>query len=245
MTWECLAGNDVVTSRPKFFKQAMAAPAEDGYRLLLDGKPVKTPKGRPLAVPSLALAEGLAAEWNALQDKIDPDALPLTRLANTALDGTTQNRALMLEDLARYAGGDLICYRAESPEPLIAREAAAWNPLLTWAKEALGAALAVTAGVVHCPQPEAAVQALMAAAARHDAFGLTALHLATGLTGSLVLALALAKGRLTAAEAWAAATVDEAYQTELWGVDAEAKARADRHLGDLQSAERFLRFLGA
>jgi chaperone required for assembly of F1-ATPase len=215
----------------------------DGFRLLLDGKAVKTPKSRVLAVPSRALAEALAAEWNALEDKLDPEALPLTRLANTAVDGTAENRALMLDDLSRYADGDLICYRAEAPEALVAREAAAWDPLLAWARETLGAGLVVASGVVHRPQAPEAIVALRAAAAGFDDFALTAAHLAIGLTGSVVIGLALAKGRLTAEEAWAAATVDETFQAEIWGVDAEAKARADRHLGALRSAERFLRLL--
>jgi chaperone required for assembly of F1-ATPase len=230
-------------ARPKFFSAAAARPIGEGFELRLDGKPVKTPKGRALRVPTAALAEALAAEWNALEDKIDPAALPLTRLCNTALDGTAENRALMLEDLARYAGGDLLCYRAAGPEALIAREAASWDPLLAWASQALGAALGVTIGLVHRPQEPAAIAALTAAAARLDDFALTALHLATGVTGSLVLGLALAAGRLTAEEAWAAATVDEAYQAERWSADPEAEARAGRHRDELAIAERLLRLL--
>jgi chaperone required for assembly of F1-ATPase len=232
-------------TRPKFFKAAAAEPLEGGFALLLDGKPVKTPKARALVAPTRALAEALAAEWNALEDKIEPAALPLTRLVNTVLDGTSENRALILEDLRRYATGDLLCYRAEGPEPLIAREAALWDPLLAWAKATLGADLRVTAGIVHRPQDPDAVTALSMATARLDDLTLTAVHLATGLTGSLVLGLALAAGRVSADEAFAAATVDEAYQAELWGIDAEAKARADRHREDLQTAERLLRLVGA
>jgi chaperone required for assembly of F1-ATPase len=230
-------------SRPKFFKSATAASAGEGFALLLDGNPVKTPKGRALRVPGQALAEALAVEWTALEDKIDPTALPLTKLVNTVLDGTAENRGLMLEDLGRYAGGDLLCYRAEGPEPLIAREGAAWDPVLAWANEAFGADLAVTSGIVHRPQDEAAIAALTAQVARLDDFALTALHLATGLTGSLLLGLALTHGRLSADEAWAAATVDEAYQAELWGVDTEAEARSHRHRDELRLAERFLRLL--
>ena len=232
-------------SRPKFFKVAAAEPMEGGFSLTLDGKPVKTPKTRKLIVPTRALAEALAAEWNALEDKIEPAALPLTRLVNTVLDGASENRALILEDLRRYATGDLLCYRAEGPEPLVAREAAAWDPLLDWAKAALGAELRVTAGIVHHPQDPAAVAALSSPTARLDDFTLTAVHLATGLTGSLVLGLALAAGRMSADEAFAASTVDEAYQAELWGVDDEAKARADRQRDDLRTAERFLRLMAA
>ena len=228
-------------TRPKFFALAHVHSGADGHRLLLDGKPVKTPKGRPLVLSSAALAEALAGEWNALQDRIDPAALPLTRLANTVLDGTAENRALMLEDLARFAGSDLLCYRAEEPEPLIAREAAAWDPLLAWARETLGASLHVTAGIVHRPQAPEAVRALTAAAAGLDDFTLTGLHMATGLTGSLILGLALLQGRVNAAEAWAAATVDEAFQAELWGVDEEAKARTDQLARELAVAERFVR----
>lgn len=228
--------------RPKFFKEAAPQRAADGFRLLLDGKPVKTPKGRPLTVPSAALAQALAGEWNALATAIDPQALPLTRLVNTVIDGTAENRALILEDLRRYAGADLLCYRGE-PEALAAREAEAWDPLLGWARTAHGAALSVTSGVVHCPQPEAARDALMAAAARLDDFALTAVHVAAGLTGSVIIALGMAEGRLDAASAWQAARVDEAYQAELWGVDSEAEARADRLAAELAQAERFLSLL--
>jgi len=230
-------------SRPKFFREARAEPTVGGFRLLLDGKPVKTPKGRMLTVPTLALAEALAQEWNALKAQIDPAALPLTRLANTTIDGMGQNRALVLQDLVRYAGSDLICYRSGEPPALVAREAAAWDPLLEWAGETLDAKLVTTSGVMHRPQSEDAIDALAAAAFRLNDFALAALHLATGLTGSLVLALALVHGRLDAAEAWRLSTIDETFQAEQWGMDAEAEARAKRHAGQLADAERFLRLI--
>jgi chaperone required for assembly of F1-ATPase len=230
-------------SRPKFFREARAEPALGGFRLLLDGKPVKTPKGRMLAVPTFTLAEALAQEWNALKTQIDPAALPLTRLANTTIDRMGQNRALVLQDLVRYAGSDLICYRSTEPPALAAREAEAWDPLLQWSAQSLDARLVTTSGVMHRPQSEDAVDALAAAAFRLDDFALTALHMTTGLTGSLVLALALVHGRLDAAEAWRLSTIDETFQAEQWGRDAEAEARAKNHAAALVDAERFLRLL--
>jgi chaperone required for assembly of F1-ATPase len=231
--------------RRKFFQEARAEAAGDGFRLLLDGKPVKTPRGRVLIVPTAALAEALAAEWNALEAVVDPARLPLTRLVNTALDGLAQSRALVLQDLARYAGSDLICYRSLEPDALAQREAAAWDPLIAWARDVLGGDLVVTTGVIHRAQSEDAIDALAASAVALDDFALTALHTATGVTGSLVIALALVHGRVDAAEAWRLSAIDETFQAERWGRDEEAEARAANHQAALQDAARFLRFCAA
>jgi chaperone required for assembly of F1-ATPase len=233
-----------MSARPRFFEEARVEAGVNGYRLLLDGKPVKTPKGRPLSVPTRALAEALAREWNALGTQVDPARLPLTRLANTAIDGLALNRALVLQDLVRYAGSDLICYRCAEPAALALRQAQAWDPLIVWAAEALDADLVITTGVLHRAQSEDAVDALAGAAWRFDDFALTALHMATGLTGSLVLALALAHGRLDAADAWRLSSVDETFQIEQWGQDEEAQTRAANHAAALADAERFMRLLG-
>lgn len=230
--------------RPKFFKQANVSPSAAGWGLQLDGKPIKTPKGYQLWVPSCALAQALADEWNGLDDKIDPTRLPLTRLANTAIDGTAQNRGALLADLRRYGGNDLICYRCEGPDALAAREAEIWDPLLAWCRNVLGAELTIVHGVIHQPQPEAQIDTLTAALAGADHFALTALHLVAGITGSMVIALALAKGHLSVAGAYDAAFLQETFQAEQWGFDEEATARLVRLRRELYDAARFLALLG-
>lgn len=230
-------------SRPplgRFYREAIAAPADRAFTVLLDGKALRTPKGSPVHLPTRALAEAIADEWTAQGERIEPAQMPMTKLANTALDGVRLHRAQVLADLDRYAGSDLLCYRASEPEALQARQAAAFDPILAWAEATLGARLAVTSGIVPIDQPASARTALADAAQGFDDFSLTALHTATTLLGSLVLGLALAAGRIDAGEAWQQATLDEIFQAERWGVDAEAEARLTARGRALEDAARFL-----
>lgn len=221
----------------RFYREAGVVQAEGGFRLVLDGRGANTPGRRPLTVPSAALGDLLAAEWAAQDGVIDPRRMPLTRLVNTTIDGVVERRDAVAEDLGAYAGTDLVAYRAGSPERLVADQAAAWDPLVAWAAEALGARLFLAEGVMHVEQPEESVSALSAAVrAVDDPFHLAALHALTTLTGSLVIALAVLHGRLTADEAWAAAHVDELYQARVWGRDAEAEARLAHRRAEFDAA---------
>jgi chaperone required for assembly of F1-ATPase len=234
-----------MTTRPKRFYRAVsvdgAAPA---VRVLLDDKPIRTPAKRELAVPSRALAEAVAAEWEAQGEHVDSATMPLTRLVNSALDGVVGREAEVRAEIAKYAARDLLCYRAEGPAELVRRQVRAWDPVLAWARTGLGAGLVVGQGIAPVAQPPAAVAAMERALAGLDAFALAAHHVMTTLTGSALLALAHAGGRLTAEEAWAAAHIDEDWQISQWGEDAEAAARRDRRWGEMQAASRLLALLG-
>lgn len=210
----------------RFYAAAGLAESPHGFRLTLDGRPANTPARNPLALPTRGLGEAVAAEWAAQVGVIDPATMPLTRLANTAIDGVAHRREAVVEDLSAYAGTDLLAYRAGDPDRLVADQAKAWDPVLDWAHATFGARLILSEGVMHVTQPDASVAALRDAIAAVDGpFRLAALHTLTTLTGSLLLALAVLHGRLTPQEAWAAAHVDEAYQASVWGSDAEAEAR--------------------
>jgi chaperone required for assembly of F1-ATPase len=229
----------------RVYKQATARAAEGGWGVALDGRPMRTPAKHELIVPSAALAEAIAAEWDAQQDEIRPATMPLTRLAATAIDRTRTQRELVVAEAANYAGTDLVCYRAEHPPALIARQHAEWQPLIDWAMQRYDAALAVTSGVVPQPQSPAALKAFAAAVAAQDDFRLTALHTMTTACGSLVIALALMERRLDAASAFAVSQLDETFQIEAWGEDAEAAARRQSLAEDIEAAARFVRLLDA
>jgi chaperone required for assembly of F1-ATPase len=233
-----------MTARPKrFYRSVSVDGAAAGFRVLLDGRPMRTPAKRELALPSRALAEALAAEWEAQGERIEPAGMPLTRLVNSAIDGVAGCESELRADIAKHAGSDLLCYRAEGPADLVRRQADAWDPVLAWAHDALGAHLLLGRGIVPVAQPQPALAAIERTLARLDTFGLAAHHVMTTLMGSAVLALAHARGRLTAEEAWAAAHVDEDWQIGRWGEDAEAKARRDRRWADMQAASRLLALL--
>jgi chaperone required for assembly of F1-ATPase len=233
-----------MTTRPKRFYQNVSVDgAPPVVRVLLDGKPVRTPARRELVLPARALAEALAAEWAAQGERIDPATMPLTRLVNSALDGVTGREDAVRAEIARYAAGDLLCYRAEAPTELVRRQAEAWDPVLEWTRTELGVQLATGQGIVPVSQPEAALAAIAGVLADLEALPLTAHHVITALTGSAVLALAHARGRLTAEEAWTAAHIDEDWQIGQWGEDAEAKARRARRWADMQAASRLLTLL--
>lgn len=195
----------------------------------------------PLRLPSWALAEAVAAEWAAQEQSIDPARMPLTRLANTAIDGVAPRHAAVVADLCAYAATDLLAYRAGDPERLVAAQAASWDPILAWARDELGARIILSEGVMHVEQPPDTVRTLSnAVAAVTDPFALTGLHTLTTLTGSLLIALAVLRGRLTPAEAWASAHVDETYQAGVWGRDEEAEARLEARRTEFEAAADFV-----
>jgi chaperone required for assembly of F1-ATPase len=224
----------------RFYQSAAAAPVGTGYGVRLDGKPLSTPGKAELVVPSRALAEAIAAEWRAQAGDIDLARLPLTRLASTAIDLVTPRRAEVGAEVARYAGTDLVCYRAGHPPQLAQRQHAAWQPLIDWATMRYDATLDVTVGVVPVAQPVASLRAFAAAVGAYAPLELAALHLATAACGSLVIALALIEGRLDAAEAFAASQLDETFEIELWGEDAEQMERRAALQDDIALARRFI-----
>ena len=224
----------------RFYKQASAAATEDGFAVHLDGRPVKTPAGRRLAVPFRPLAEAMAEEWEAQVEEIKPHTMPMTQLASTALDRIGPERATILDQLARFADTDLLCYRADFPPDLVKRQTSQWQPLLDWAAELSGGRLAVTSGVVAVAQPAEAVAALTGRLASYDDWQLTAAQAACAASGSLVLALALVEGRLSGEQTYEISQLDETYQIEQWGEDAEAAARRAALRRDIVAAERLL-----
>ncbi len=228
----------------RVYKKAEIRPAEGGWGVALDGRPLRTPAKKPLIVPSEGLAAAIAAEWNAQETEIKPTTMPLTRLAATAIDRTATQRDLVVQDTANYAGTDLICYRADQPAALAARQEATWQPLLDWATSRYDAALAVTTGILPKGQSAVALKAYKAAVAAQDDFRLTALQTLTAACGSLIIALAVLEGRLDPEAAFAASQLDETFQIEAWGEDAEAAARRRALADDIVSAARFLELLG-
>jgi chaperone required for assembly of F1-ATPase len=235
-------GSSTSPALPKrFYRSVTVEAASDGWRVLLDGRGVKTPKRLALLLPTQALAQAIGAEWEAQADIINPASMPLTKLANSALDGVTGREEAVRDEIIAYAGNDLLCYRAGHPEALALLQRQAWDPLLAWAAEYFGANLKTATGVMPVAQAPAAVAKLAEAVARFDAFALAACHLMTTLTGSALLALAHMHGRLTLEEAWKAAHIDEDFQITRWGEDAEAKKRRDLRLAEMQAASAFFR----
>ena len=232
------------TPRRRFWRQAEVRPVAGGFAVALDERLLQTPAKAALVVPTAALGAAIAREWSAVEGEIRPDRLPLTRAANSAIDRVARDPAAVAAAIAAYGGADLICYRAAAPEALRARQAEAWDPWLDWSAQALGAPLVAVTGVIHHPQPAASLEALDAAVAGFDPFALTALHELVTLSGSLVLALAVASGALAGEAAWALSRLDESWQEELWGRDAEAAAAAARKREDFLRAERLLGLLG-
>jgi chaperone required for assembly of F1-ATPase len=218
-------------------------PLDGSWGVALDGKAVRTPAKVELRLPGVALAAAIAAEWDAQQDEIRPATMPLFRLAATAIDRTAAQRALVVAETAGYAGTDLVCYRAESPPALAARQHAMWQPLIDWAALRYDAPLAVTTGIVPAPQSPAALRAFAAIVAAQDDFRLTALHTLTAACGSLVIALAILEGQLDAEAAFAASQLDESFQIETWGEDAEVAARRHALAADIAAAVRFIALL--
>jgi chaperone required for assembly of F1-ATPase len=216
---------------------------EPGNSLALDGKPVRTPGKAPLALLTPALAEAVAEEWRTVEGGIDPRAMPLTGLANAAIDRIAPAREAFAAGLAAYGESDLLYYRAELPEPLIERQRAAWDPLLAWARGRYDVHFETTAGVMHKPQPPATLARLCEAVAALDAFHLAGLSPIVTVTGSLVAALALLAGAADAETVWHAAQIDEAWQAEMWGEDDLATQARDAHHADFLAGARFLALL--
>ena len=206
----------------RFYEKAAVMPEGDGYAIALDGRSVKTPLSHSLKVPVLALAEAIAGEWRAQTEKIDPECMPLTRLANTALDRVSRMREAVIGQLLDYASADLLCYRVATPLDLVRRQQTYWQPIVDWAAEALSAPLRVTQGIVAVPQPSEALAALRHKLDGYDDWVLTGLQGIVTVTGSLLLGLAVLEGRLSAEQAVTASQLDELYENELWGDDAEA-----------------------
>ena len=221
----------------RFWTDAAVEAVPGGHAVRLDGRPVRTPAKAELVVPAASLAEGIAAEWQAQGERIDPLSMPLTRAANAAIDKVAPQVAAVVEELGAYGASDLLCYRAASPEGLVARQRAGWDPMLDWAAEALGARLVTTEGVMPALQPEAALAALRAPVAAADPWRLTALSEFVTLTGSLVLGLATLLRARPPEETWALGRLDEDWQAEQWGVDEDEAARvAVKRAAHLQAA---------
>lgn len=212
-----------------------------GRVVRLDGKPVRTPGRVPLALPTEALAEAIADEWRAVSGDVDPCAMRLTGLANAAIDRVEPAR--FAAGLAKYGESDLLCYRADAPPPLVERQAAAWDPILGWARRRYDVRFEVTSGVIHKAQPPATIACLAEAVAARDAFELAGLSPIVTVTGSLVAALALAEGAFGAEAIWTASQVDEAWQAEMWGEDSLAAQTTAAHRADFDAGAHFLSLL--
>jgi chaperone required for assembly of F1-ATPase len=229
----------------RFYKVAKVTAADDEFGVQLDGKPLLTPGKRALRVPSRALAEAIAAEWQGQGVTVKPLELPLTRLVSTALDRVEPRSADVIGEIAKYATTDLLCYRADEPRELIERQAQIWQPLLDWTEARFAAPLTVTQGVLPVAQDLATLAAIERAIAAHDSLQLVALHLATTACGSVVLGLALLAERLSPEEAFAAAALDESFQIERWGEDVEQTQRRAALKEDIALAARFAALLRA
>jgi chaperone required for assembly of F1-ATPase len=226
----------------KRFWKNVSVDAERVVRL--DDRPVRTPGRVPLALPTMALAEAVAGEWRDVEETVDPRAMPLTGLANAAIDRIGADPAPFAAGLARYAESDLLCYRADSPPELVARQDAVWNPLLDWARDRYDVHFTLVTGIMHQPQPPATVERLAQAVAALDPFRLAALSPVVTITGSLVLALALLEGAEEADTIWTAAHVDEDFQAEIWGEDYLAVEAREAKRREFDAAVKFLKALG-
>ncbi|MEO8713764.1 MAG: ATP12 family protein [Acetobacteraceae bacterium] len=228
----------------RFWTRASAEPTPSGFAILLDGRPMRLPGGAILHVRLEKLAREIAAEWQAAGEEVSFADTPLTGLAGNAQERIAPDPYPTIDAIARYGESDLLCYRAETPEKLVDRQAASWQPWLDWAEAAHGAPLRITSGVAPIRQHRSSIAALREAVSRHDPYALAALGVAVPALGSLVLGLALAEGRLGASEAFALGALDELFQAELWGEDAEAAARRTSVAADVALAERMLRLVG-
>lgn len=227
----------------RFWKEVTVEPEGDGHGIRLDGKPVRTPGRVPLALPTPALAEAVAGEWRAVGETLDPRAMPLTGLANAAIDRIAPAHDAFAAGLAAYGESDLICYRADEPEPLVARQAAHWDPLLDWARGRYDIHFETVTGVIHRAQPPATIARLGEAVAALDAWRLAGLSPLVTISGSLVIALALLEGAIDGDAAWTAAHVDEDWQAEQWGDDPLAAAARETRRRDFDAGARFLSLL--
>jgi chaperone required for assembly of F1-ATPase len=227
----------------RFWKAAEATGEEDGWGVSLDGRPLRTPARAVLQVPNEALARAIADEWNGVEGEVDPRALPLTGIANAAIDRVAPHREAFAAGLARYAEADLACYRSEGPPALVERQSAAWDALLEWARRRFDVDFAITSGLMHVAQPAATVDRLSHAVATLDPFRLAGLSPLVMIGGSLIAALAIFEKAIPVDEAWDAVSVDERWQLEHWGADAEAEQALENRKRDFLAAARFLDLL--
>jgi chaperone required for assembly of F1-ATPase len=234
------AGRPAQPAQKRFYKAVGVTGESGGFGIALDGRSVRTPARAPFIVPDRTLAEAIAGEWEAQGPHIVPASMVLTKLANTAIDRVAGRERAVAADVVAFAGCDLLCYRADSPERLAALQADAWDPVLTWAARRLGCHFVCVTGVVHHPQPEAALDALGRELNGQGPFRLAALHTITTLTGSAILSLALHDGATAPDDAWDAAHVDEDWQIEQWGADDEAQARRAARRAEFDCAVRLL-----
>lgn len=228
----------------KFWKAVTVAEVDGGYSVELDGRPVRTPAKRPLVVPTKKMAEQIAREWDAVESEINPEAMPVTKSANAAIDKVAQQFDEVAQMIADYGDSDLTCYRADSPRELVARQAQAWDPLLDWLDEELNIRLFQRTGVMHESQSVEAKAALRELVSNLTPFQLTAFHDLVGLSGSLVIALAHIHGRLNEGDAWSISRIDEAWQIEQWGEDEEEMARVSVKRAEFQHACAFFQLCG-
>lgn len=231
--------------RPKrFWKSVSVEPAEEGFGVALDGRPVRTPAKAALILPTRAMAEAVAGEWQGVEGEIRPETMPVTRRANAAIDKVAPQFDEVAEMIAAYGGSDLLCYRAEGPRELTEAQARGWDPLLDWAEATFGARLAVTQGVVPVAQAETALERLRAEVRACSAFQLTALHDLVALTGSLVLGLAATRPEFEPEDLWALSRIDEEWQIAQWGEDEEAAQAVALRKADFLAARKFWALCG-
>lgn len=223
----------------RFWTNAGVAEAGTGFAVELDGRRVKTPAKAALEVPTRAMAKAIAAEWAAQDEVVNPLTMPFTRSANAAIDKVRLQQAEVVRMLADYGDADLLCYRADHPEDLVARQAAAWDPALDWAEQALGVRLELRSGVLHQPQDAAALAHLLALTGQHSAFQLAAFHDLVSLSGSLVLGFAAARNWRDAEEIWTLSRLDDLWQQEQWGVDEDAARTAEAKCAAFLHAKQF------
>jgi chaperone required for assembly of F1-ATPase len=228
----------------RFWKEAAVTPDGGGWGISLDGKPVRSPARKPLVVPTRALGEAIAAEWNEAGERVDPRAMPLTGLANAAIDHVAADPGQFARSLAQYGGSDLACYRAEGPRALVERQERSWDPLLGWARRRFDVDFSTTCGIIHVPQPDATTQRLAHVVAVLEPFRLAGLSPLVTIGGSLVAALAVLEGAISPEQAWNSVTIDDRWQLEQWGADAEAEASLKARRRDFLAAARFLELLG-
>ncbi|MGF0538327.1 ATP12 family chaperone protein [Agrobacterium sp. ES01] len=230
----------------RFYKEVAVAPCDSGFLIQLDGRTVKTPAKSDLAMPNAELAEMVADEWRAQVEVINPTSMPVTRLVNTALDGVAVQIGAVAEEIERFAGTDMLFYRADSPDALVERQTREWDPVLAWASSNLGARFILAQGIIHQQQPAEALSAFSKALKKyHQPLPLSAIHVITTLTGSAVLALAFAEGALERDEVWRLAHLEEDWTIEHWGSDAEAEMRRAKRFEELRAASAVFETLRA
>lgn len=227
----------------RFWKDVAAAAAEGGWSVELDGRPIRTPARDLLVAPTEGLAQAIAGEWSSVDERVDPRTMPLTGLANAAIDRVAPDKATFAAGLAKYAEADLACYRADTPRKLVERQAEQWDALLSWARRRFDVDFVTTRGITHVQQPQATIDRLSHAVAALDPFQLAGLSPLITTGGSLIAALAVLEGGFTPDQAWAAVSIDDRWQLEEWGADEEAETALENRRADFMAAARFLQLL--